>query len=279
MLLRSKTDVVLSVVITALSVASMVAVFSICARGLSSFLAETRRMGVSPLQAAYSGMITLATVFAQFFLFVFSSGLGAAPLDGLFSEKGVTETQPAFLLLIALCSLIVSYFSLKILFAVRRKQRRHFYSSLLSAGASPAFARACTRAEARFLCAGAVPTGFGTFLAMISNFESNNSLYVLMRALGASGRMINRTVRREGVLCVLIGGCCSTFCTVFLFCLLYNIYGRAAGLTLQALLSAVGGIFAMTAVFSVGVAAAVRVTCRRLGMLDLIRELKEISYS
>ena len=453
MLLRSKTGAVFSVLIAALSVASTVAVFCICARGFSAFLAQVGQWGVSPLSAAYNGLRTLIYVSVQLGLSVFVEDFETSPVEDLFSEKAIVETQPALLLLIALCVLIVSFFSLKIMFAVHKKVRRHFYSTLLSAGASPSFARECAREEARFLCVRGIPAGLtlgyiaavifgaaeaallrngslpsagldfvgiglfllagaaaalfgylfvtvcagdavreltvkntaaetrerqgvnigvsvftpeeynrrlfgfsnhvalrnmenhiekyaavffanavymsvcgisilvffiaakynglqpgaadaasrsllaatvryvsaaaamqllsvlGTFFAMLSNFESNTGGYVLMRALGASERLIRSMVRREGVLCVLFAGACSSACTVFLSCLLYNIYGRAAGLTLQALLSALTGIGVMMAVFAVGVAAAVRVACRRIAGLDLIRELKEFSYS
>ncbi len=455
MLKRSKAGMALSVLIAAFSVASMVVVFSLCASGFSAFLTRTAQWGESPLAAAYNGLLTLASVAGQFLLFTFVGGGESSPVTDLFSEKANVETQPALLLLTALCAMVVSYFSVRILFSVRRKQRRHFYSSLLSAGASPSFTRACARAEARYLCLWGIPAGlllgyaavlclrlgeavfcrvasarpggglppvgivfslsagvfaalfgflflsvcaggavndltvkhtaaetrerlgadigvsvftpepenlkllgfphyialrsmgnhvgkyasvffanavymsvcgvsilcffivaannglpsggvrteaarfllsstarfvaaaaamqllsvFGTFCAMLSIFESNNGCYALMRALGASERLIRRCVRREGVLCVLFGGVCSTAGTVFLFCLLYLLYGRAAGLTVPGLLWALGGIFVMTLVFAVSVAAAVRVTCRRVGGLDLIRELKEISYS
>ena len=455
MLRRSKTDLVLSVLIAAVSVASMTVVFSLCARGLRAFAAQTAAWGESPYPAAVSGFKTLAIVFARFFLYIFMDHAGAAPVAELFSERGVVETQPALLLLTALCTLLVAWFAVRILFAVHRKQRRHFYSTLLSAGASPAFARDCARAEARYLCARGVPAGlalgylsvllfgagdalffrilssrfgvelppegigfspaagaaaalFGylfltacaggavreltvkntaaetrerlgadigvsvftpenyklktlgfphyialrnmenhlgkyaavffanavymsvggvsvlafftaanyngllsgtegaeisrfllsatvravsaaaamqltsvtaTFFAMLSIFGSNNGVYVLMRSLGASERLIFRSVRREGALCVLFGGACSMVCTVFLFSLLYTLYGRAAGLTLQGLLCALACILGMTAVFAAGVAASVRVTCRKLGGLDLIGELKEIAYS
>ena len=455
MLLRSKTSLVLSVLIAAFSVASMTVVFSLCAGGFSAFLTRTAQWGESPFTAAYNGLITMISVSVQFFLFIFVPNVDASPVGGLFTEKANVETQPVLLLLTAACGATVAYFTVRILFAVRRKQRRHFYSTLLSAGASPSFARACARAEARYLCVRGIPAGlllgygavlcigaggsvffravsarpgggllpdkigfflsagaaaalfgwlflavcagnavgeltvkntaaetrerlgadigvsvftpdshnlkllgfphyvalrsmenqlgkyaavflantlymavcgisildfflvanyngirfggeltdasrfllsstvrfiaaaaamqlllvFGTFFAMLSIFESNNGCYVLMRALGASERLLRRVVRREGVLCVLFGGVCSTVCIVFLFSLLYLLYGRAAGLTLQALLCALGGVLAMTAVFAVGVAASVRATCRRIGDLDLIRELKEFSYS
>ncbi|MBQ6164407.1 MAG: hypothetical protein IJK23_08035 [Clostridia bacterium] len=455
MLERSKTSLVLSILISALSVASTLVVFSICSRGFSAFLTQTRSWGDSPAAAALHGLTTLLVVSAQFFLHIFVGESGSASIKDLFSERASVETQPTLLLLTAVCALTVSYFTLKILFAVHKKERRHFYSALLSAGASPSFAQKCAREEGRYLSVRAVPAGvalgylavllvnagetlvfraassrlggeirhdrigfsltagvaaalfgylfimlctggavkeltvkhtaaetrerlganigvsvftmdgdslktfglphhiavrsienhiekymsiffanaiymsvcgisilcffivadyngmkfdgdaadtshfllastvryisasaamqflsvFGTFFAMISNFEANNGCYVLMRALGASERMILRAVRREGLFCVLIGGVFCSFFTVFLFCLLYNIYGRGAGLTLPGLLCALGGILAMTAVYAVGVAAAVRVTCRRIGGLDLIRELKEFSYS
>ena len=455
MLLGGKTSFVLSVIVSAFSVASTVVVFSVCARGISAFLTESRNFGEPPLTAAYNGLITMIVVTVHFFLFTFVGSSGSPPVADLFSEKASVETQPVLLMLLALCALTVSYITVKILFDVHKKKRRHFYSTLLSAGASPSFARECARSEGRYLCAWGVPAGlvlgyigvlcfsageavfcrvlssgsgggltpdgigfspaagiaaalfgyifitvragnavreltvkhtaaetreplganlgisiftqdvhnmklfglphcialrsigdhiekyaeiffanalymcvcgfsildffivanyngmqfggepdaaqrfllastfrfvsaaaamqmlsvFGTFFAMISNFDSNTGCYALMRSLGSSENMIRSAVRREGALCVLIGGLCSTFCTVFLFCLLHMIYGRAAGLDLMGLLCALGGILVMTAVFAVGVAAAVRVTCRKIGKLDLIRELKEISNS
>ena len=455
-LLRSdRMSTLISIMISAFSVASMVVVFSICEKGIAAFITRTGQWGVSPASAAYDGLLTIVIVCVGVFISILNEESGPSPVAELFSEKSSVETQPTLLLLLAACSLIVSYFTLKILFAVHQKKRRHFYSSLLSAGASPSFARACSRAEGNYLCARGIPAGlalgyigvlivdlsgsiffraaasrpgggmkpdgigfsliagaaaaafgylfiifcaggavkeltvkntaaetrerlganvgvsvftlearnpklfglphhlalrciennivkygaifianglymsvcgisildffivanyngmqfgsemgeaerfllsstlryisaaaamlflsvFGTFFAMICNFESNTGCYVLMRALGASEDLILRTVRREGLYCVLIGGISSTACMVFLFCLLYTLYGRVAGLDPTGLLSALGGIFAMVTVFAGGVAAAVRVTCRRIEQTDLILKLKEFSYS
>ncbi len=448
MLTKSKSGFVLSVLVTAAAVSSSVTVFSVCEAGVRSFLEQTSAWGVSPFAAAWRGFEAVLAVGAQFFLYTFYGAGYTVSLDRLFSEKGAVETLPALLLLVALAALAVVFFCVKILFAVRRKERMHFYSSLLSAGAGPSFALACAGAEARVLCARGLPVGVaagylgvlavnlgetvffraaapgigherigfsllagvlaaglcflfllsaaksdvkklsvrcaaaetrtrlganigvstftpedrplklfglphrvalrsmgdhigkylavffanavymsvcgmaimsffivknygglssgadgaayllaptvrivsaaaamqalaivGSFCAMLSNFEENTGMYVLMRALGASGSMIGRAVRREGVFCVLLSGVCSTAVLVFVFCVLYNMYGGGAGLDTRALVFALAGIAAMLALFAVSVAAAVHTARRRLDKLDLIAELKEIAYS
>ena len=122
----------------------------------------------------------------------------------------------------------------------------------------------------------------GTVIGMISNITSNYTEYAQLRGAGASMRVIRRCARREGVLCVIIGAAIGAFWMFMLFNLFYGIYqpitpGNGIDFTGAAKPLVIVGVF--TLIHTVSVYAAVCFACRKVDRVDLLQELKELSYT
>ena len=117
---------------------------------------------------------------------------------------------------------------------------------------------------------------------MISNAESNAGIYALMRSAGASKRCLRATIRREGLFGAGVGVALGTVGTFVFAChILSNYNGSEPGKTVHT--EGSGTVFAVMAVsalcYIVTVAVATEIACRRNRKTDMIKTLKELSYS
>ena len=121
-------------------------------------------------------------------------------------------------------------------------------------------------------------TGF----AMLSNAESNAGIYVLMRSAGASKRCLRATIRREGFYAAGIGVLLGAAGTFVFACYILSAYNDS-NLDGVVHMEGAGPVFAAMAIsalcYTVTVAAATEIACRRNRKTNMIKTLKELSYS
>ena len=121
-----------------------------------------------------------------------------------------------------------------------------------------------------------------TVFGMLSNVESNDGIYALMRSAGASPRCVRRTIRREGLFGAIIGVLIGMIGTLtFAGYVLTSYDGSEAAKTVHT--EGSGMVLAAMAVsalcYIVTVAFATEITIRRNNRTDVVKTLKELAYS
>ena len=121
-----------------------------------------------------------------------------------------------------------------------------------------------------------------SLVGMLSNTESNAGIYALMQSAGASKRCLRSTIRREGFFAAGLGVMLGAAGTIVFACYILSSYnGSQAGNTVYTKGS--GPVFAVMAIsalcYIVTVAVATEIACRRNRKTEMIKMLKELSYS
>ncbi len=121
-----------------------------------------------------------------------------------------------------------------------------------------------------------------SLVGMLSNTESNAGIYALMQSAGASKRCLRSTIRREGFFAAGLGVMLGAAGTIVFACYILSSYnGSEAGNTVYT--EGSGPVFAVMAIsalcYIVTVAVATEIACRRNRKTEMIKTLKELSYS
>lgn len=184
---KGGAETVLLMLSAALLTACLIMLFSLSAGYLRFYLQQTENLGLDAWETAKEGFLHIAQMIGSFHHTPETSG-AEGPLDGLralilesfglsaaqdpipeidylpgaadlFSARAALKNLPAMLVLTDSGGSLTVICAVALLFSVFKKQRRHFYASLLISGMSPGGVRRCAAAEGVLLSLAGIPVG------------------------------------------------------------------------------------------------------------------------
>ena len=163
---RDRGRTVLLCLTAALAAAGLFVILSFSVGYLRYFREQAALLGKDPAALAWQGILDVTEMMmGLLYQFMFGNTIALNLRAGdLFSAEAAVKNLPGFILLADLAALVAVRCAMALVFSAWRKRQRHFYSSLLVAGANLGYVRRCAMAEAACVCALSAPAAavFGT---------------------------------------------------------------------------------------------------------------------
>ncbi len=123
-----------------------------------------------------------------------------------------------------------------------------------------------------------VVTFLSTVFAVVSNINSNEGEYALMRSVGASTKSITKAVRIEGFICSVIGVCLCTFLVFIFYAAVTYIYSQDSRVSFGSADMLILFLFVSMGLFSLSVILTSFSTAEKMKKINLIGVLKDFAY-